>query len=297
MLEPVNKSDTAFGLSQGAGRTENNRRLGLAALAARRKGADGDPSPLSRVSANLSKKFSASEPDMAPGTTANSADDSLAVAPQDVSAGASQATPPIQDSAAPLRPQPQVVPLEPSTVVRDAARAERSQIGLAAVAASRRAAASRANVVQGGQSLSVLRDTSPNVPKLGSSVLQPDGGKRSTSLFDLQSSGEGLVNRLRGQVRPYSPLNASPINLGTDRISGRLGALNSGGPGSGGLDSSSNSGLGSLSGANAQRASLSASLHKNDNSSRLLLSSANPNRTPGGFGQSDINRSAFDLIG
>ena len=292
MLEPVNKSDTGFGLSQGAGRTENNRRLGLAALAARRKGADGDPSPLSRVSANLSKKFSVSEPDMAPGTTANSADDSLAVAPQDVSAGASQATPPTQDSAAPFPPQPQVVPLESSTVVRDAARAERSQIGLAAVAASRRAAASRANVVQGGQSLSVLRDTSPNVPKLGSSVLQPDGGKRSTSLFDLQSSGEGLVNRLRGQVRPYSPLNASPINLGTDRISGGLGALNSGG-----LNSSSNSGLGSLSGANAQRASLSASLHKNDNSSRLLLSSANPNRTPGGFGQSDINRSAFDLIG
>jgi hypothetical protein len=71
--------------------------------------------------------------------------------------------------------------------------------------------------VQNGQSLSALRDTSSGVQQFSSGITQPDGGRRSTSLFDLPSSGQGLVTRLRAQVRSASPLNAFRSSAVTTR--------------------------------------------------------------------------------
>ncbi|MBT6147192.1 MAG: hypothetical protein HOH74_17280 [Gemmatimonadetes bacterium] len=168
---------------------------------------------------------------------------------------------------------------------QSADRSERSKFGLAAISASRRATAQRskaqrANRVQGGQSLSALRDTSSGVQQFSSGLVKPDGGRRSTSMFDLPSSGQGLVSRLRAQVRPTSPLNAlRSFGLGDAK------------------QSSGSISLSSLSSVNSQRAGLRSSFLRNDNASRSLLSATNPNRTTGGFGLTALNRSVFDTIG
>ena len=191
--------------------------------------------------------------------------------------------------------------LEP-TNTPDAASARRvgqnRRFGLATLAASRKAkeggsallarfttklsrsAASRANRVQDGQSLSALRDTSTGVQQFSPGPLQSDGGRRSSSLFGLSNSGQGLVLRLRGQVRPSSPLNALRVG------------------GSGGIQSSGGiSSLTSLHRANAQLSGVRTALTGNDNSSRLLLSASSSSRSLGGFGQAATTRSAFDFIG
>ena len=173
----------------------------------------------------------------------------------------------------------------------------RQRVGLAAVAAAnKRSAASQANRVQDGQSLSALRSTSsaPNgVQQRSSGLVRPDGGQpsRSASLFDLPSSGQGLVDRLRAQVRPSSPLNA----LGSASSSTRSAVTRSvgnqllaGDDPVGGLSSTR---------ANAQRASLQSSFTRIDNSSRFLLSSTNSARSSGGFGLAAISSSVVNLIG
>ncbi|HCL30840.1 MAG TPA: hypothetical protein DIC52_20710 [Candidatus Latescibacteria bacterium] len=173
--------------------------------------------------------------------------------------------------------------LEP-TNTSDAASADRvgqnRRFGLAALAASRKAKEGGSARVQDGQSLSALRDTSTGVQQFSSGPLQSDGGRRSSSLFGLSNSGQGLVLRLRGQVRPSSPLNALRVG------------------GSGGIQSSGGiSSLTSLHRANAQLSGLRTALTGNDNSSRLLLSASSSSRSLGGFGQAATTRSAFDFIG
>ncbi|HJP32568.1 MAG TPA: hypothetical protein QGF95_18650 [Candidatus Latescibacteria bacterium] len=277
MLETANTTDSAPGLARATSRlqrrdssvsaadsTEHNRRFGRAALAARRQATEGGAPTLSSATANPPR--SASSPVRS--TTPSE--------PVDNSTAADAAsTPPAAE--APAAPRPSSAP-PTSALTREAARSERAQVGLAAIAASRRLAASRANSVQNGQSLSALRDTSSGVQQFSSGIVQSDGGRRSTSLFDLPSSGQGLVTRLRGQVRPSSPLTA----LGSSGASSSSSGLRS---------------LSSLSGANAQRAGLRSAFQSNDEGSRLLLSAASPSRTAGGFGLSTLNRSAFDLLG
>ncbi len=271
MLETANTTDSAPGLARATSRlqrrdssvsaadsTEHNRRFGRAALAARRQATEGGAPTLSSATANPPR--SASSPVRS--TTPSE--------PVDNSTAADAAsTPPAAE--APAAPRPSSAP-PTSALTREAARSERAQVGLAAIAAS------RANSVQNGQSLTALRDTSSGVQQFSSGIVQSDGGRRSTSLFDLPSSGQGLVTRLRGQVRPSSPLTA----LGSSGASSSSSGLRS---------------LSSLSGANAQRAGLRSAFQSNDEGSRLLLSAASPSRTAGGFGLSTLNRSAFDLLG
>lgn len=250
--------------------TERTRQAGRAVLAASRLGTESK-SALSRLSASVNRRFNKSQPDNKPASTGGVDSQGfikpLPAADPDDRAGAS--------GKAAADPPPT------SALTSEAARSERARIGLAAVAASSRASASRrANVVQGRSSLSALRDTSSSVRQFSSGVERADGGRRSTSLFDLPSSGQGLVARLRAQVRPSSPLNGL---RGETESSGIL--------------ARSRSGSGSLSAANAQRAGLRSAFHNADNGSRLLLSASTPSRSPGGFGVAAPKRSAFDLIG
>ncbi len=233
MLEPTNTSDAA-----SADRVGQNRRFGLAALAASRKAKEGGSALLARFTTKLSRSASARQQ-------------------------------PSKESAPPT-----------SALSSQSDRADRVQISLATISASRRSAASSANRVQDGQSLSTLRDTSTGVQQFSSGPLQSDGGRRSSSLFGLSNSGQGLVLRLRGQVRPSSPLNALRVG------------------GSGGIQSSGGiSSLTSLHRANAQLSGLRTALTGNDNSSPLLLSASSSSRSLGGFGQAATTRSAFDFIG
>ena len=125
---------------------------------------------------------------------------------------------------------------------------------------NRAAARSAANRVKDGQSLGALKATSgpPGGATTTSSLLAtPDQDRSRTSLFDLPSSGGALIDRMRGQVRPSSPLNgllggsdgpaltgalspASPSGLlGGSNSPTLTGALSSGSPG--GLLGGSNS--------------------------------------------------------
>jgi len=189
---------------------------------------------------------------------------------------------------------------------------------------NRAAARSAANRVKDGQSLGALKATSgPPVGATTTSSLfaTPDQDRSRTSLFNLPSSGGALIDRMRGQVRPSSPLNgllgggdspalAGALNQGS---SGGLlggsdspalgGALNQGssggllggsdGPGllSGfvGIDESNPlSGLGvsplSRTAAQSVTSGLRSSFDRIGNSSRSLLQTNNPLRTDGGFG-------------
>ena len=311
MLELAKNSDASSGPSRAAsqlrnrdslasseGSSEQNRRIGLAALAANRRSPAGSANSVARFAANLTQRYSASDrpPDRASTLqsepsrivpTANTIEASpaqdtidVASAPETTVAAAAAATrAAISRRAAAAAEQ---TPIQPTSALTNVeARSERVTIGLAAIAsASRRSSVQRTNRVQDGQSLSALRDTSSGIQQFSSGITRPDGGRRSTSLFDLPSSGQGLVTRLRAQVRPSSPLNA----------------LRS----SGTSDASPSSGLSSLSSltaANAQRSGLQSSFLSNDRFSRSLLSAANPHRTAGGFGLHTLNRSAFDLIG
>ncbi|MDA0334570.1 MAG: hypothetical protein O2782_05340 [bacterium] len=284
------------------GSSEQNRRFGLAALAANRRSPAGGANPVARFAANLTQRYSVSDraSDRASDTVSAlqsepstivpiadtialpAAQDSIEVesAPQTTVAAAAAATRAVADRRAAAAAEQ--TPIQPvSTLTNVEARSERVTIGLAAIAsASRRSSVQRTNRVQDGQSLSALRDTSSGIQQFSSGITQADGGRRSTSLFDLPSSGQGLVTRLRAQVRPSSPLNALRSSDTSDTS-----------------PSSGLSSLSSLTAANAQRAGLQSNLRSNDRSSRSLLSAANPNRTAGGFGLSTLNRSAFDLIG
>jgi hypothetical protein len=260
MLEPANALENTSGLSRqprqrvsfaSAHSTEQNRRFCLAALAAGRRASDPGQTPLSRGTLNL--------PDTAAGSSSQF-----------------NAPPPPEPASTP--PPPSLPPVEE---VRQKARADRVQAGLAVIAAGRRSAARTAGQLQNGQSLSALRGTSTGVQQFSSGLLQSDGGRSSTSLFDLPSSGQGLINRMRTQVRPSSPLNAL-----RSRDSTQASSL------TGGLRMPS-----SLTGLNTQRASLRRAFQGNDNDSRRLLGISSPNRTSDGFGLSALTDSTFDLIG
>ena len=189
---------------------------------------------------------------------------------------------------------------------------------------NRAAARSAANRVKDGQSLGALKATSgPPVGATTTSSLfaTPDQDRSRTSLFNLPSSGGALIDRMRGQVRPSSPLNgllgggdspalAGALNqgssgglLGGSDSPALAGALNQGssggllggsnGPGllSGfvGIDESNPlSGLGvsplSRTAAQSVTSGLRSSFDRIGNSSRSLLQTNNPLRTDGGFG-------------
>lgn len=268
MLEPANALENTSGLSRqprqrdsfaSTGSTEQNRRFSLAALAGRRA-SDPGQTPLSRGTLNLAPLNTEQDP---PDTAAGSS---------------SQFNAPQPPEPASTPPPPSLPPVEE---VRQKARADRVQAGLAVIAAGRRSAARTAGQLQNGQSLSALRGTSTGVQQFSSGLLQSDGGRSSTSLFDLPSSGQGLINRMRTQVRPSSPLNAL-----RSRDSTQASSL------TGGLRMPS-----SLTGLNTQRASLRRAFQSNDNDSRRLLSISSPNRTSDGFGLSALTDSTFDLIG
>ena len=168
---------------------------------------------------------------------------------------------------------------------------------------NRAAARSAANRVKDGQSLGALKATSgPPVGATTTSSLfaTPDQDRSRTSLFNLPSSGGALIDRMRGQVRPSSPLNGL---LGGGDSPALAGALNQGssggllggsdGPGllSGfvGIDESNPlSGLGvsplSRTAAQSVTSGLRSSFDRIGNSSRSLLQTNNPLRTDGGFG-------------
>jgi hypothetical protein len=104
---------------------------------------------------------------------------------------------------------------------------------------NRAAARSAANRVKDGQSLGALKATSgPPVGATTTSSLfaTPDQDRSRTSLFNLPSSGGALIDRMRGQVRPSSPLNGL---LGGGDSPALAGALNQGSSGGllGGSDS------------------------------------------------------------
>ena len=189
---------------------------------------------------------------------------------------------------------------------------------------NRAAARSAANRVKDGQSLGALKATSgPPVGATTTSSLfaTPDQDRSRTSLFNLPSSGGAPIDRMRGQVRPASPLNgllgggdspalAGALNqgssgglLGGSDSPALAGALNQGssggllggsdGPGllSGfvGIDESNPlSGLGvsplSRTAAQSVTSGLRSSFDRIGNSSRSLLQTNNPLRTDGGFG-------------
>lgn len=152
---------------------------------------------------------------------------------------------------------------------------------------ARRATRVGVNRVKDGLTLSALRATSggPVGAEQTSAILvRPDGGRRNASLFDLPSSGEGLVSRLRAQVRPSSPL-LGLATQGRDPVE----ALSPGGDGAGSLWA--------LDSANAIQASLRSSFLRIDSQSRQLLSAASANRTSGGFGLASITNAAIDLFG
>jgi hypothetical protein len=104
---------------------------------------------------------------------------------------------------------------------------------------NRAAARSAANRVKDGQSLGALKATSgPPVGATTTSSLfaTPDQDRSRTSLFNLPSSGGALIDRMRGQVSPSSPLNGL---LGGGDSPALAGALNQGSSGGllGGSDS------------------------------------------------------------
>jgi hypothetical protein len=147
---------------------------------------------------------------------------------------------------------------------------------------NRAAARSAANRVKDGQSFGALKAASGSslgVTTTSSLVATPDQDRSRTSLFNLPSSGGALIDRMRGQVRPSSPLN------------GLLGG--SDGPGllSGfvGVDESNPlSGLGfsplSRTAVQSVTSVLRSSFDCIGNRSRSLLQTNNPLRTDGGFG-------------
>jgi hypothetical protein len=300
MLEPANNAAAAAGLTRAAERTsssttEGTRRFGLAALTAARRGATPLPAGLSRGRLNVPSRDSAEvepataatqdraaqRPEPARPQPAQAETPTAAEPAADVTATPAEEAAPATAPAAPTLSSGRFVeptPLPPVEQVREEARNDRSQAALQLVTAQRqalasRAAASRSNRVQSGSGLSALRDTTgPGPLRASTSLLRSDGEARGTSLFDLPSSGQGLLGRLNGRSTSASPLNA----LRND---------------------DEQSGLRSLSGVNSQRAGLRSLFQSNDDDSRRLLSLSNPNRTTGGFGLASATRSALDLIG
>lgn len=159
---------------------------------------------------------------------------------------------------------------------------------------NRAAKRSQGNRVQDGQTLATLQATggAPAGQKSTSSLLATrDEEKSRTSLFDLPSSGGAVIDRMRAQVRPSSPLNGL---LGGEDGPGALSSFI-------GIDKSDPlSGLGrtpmSLSAAQSLAAGLRSSFTRIGNSSRSLMQMNNPLRSSGGFGL-QLPTSSFSVLG
>lgn len=106
-----------------------------------------------------------------------------------------------------------------------------------------------------------------------------DGGRRSRSVFDLPTSGQAFLERLRGQSRNASPLLGA--FSGTRETGNGSGILTSGR---------------SLAALQAQNASLQPRFQRLDSTSRFLLAQANANRSNQGFG-TNLLSSSISLIG
>ena len=125
--------------------------------------------------------------------------------------------------------------------------------------------------VRDGLTLPILRATggppAASVSSRSSGPTLSDGGRRRSSLFDLPTSGQGFLERLKGQTRSASPL---------------LGAFSATAGGSA-------SGLGppthgnSLSVLQNRNAGLQPKFQRLDNSSRFLLAQSNASRFNEGF--------------
>ena len=129
------------------------------------------------------------------------------------------------------------------------------------------------NRVKDGLTLGTLKSTS-GPP--GGTVSRSSGtslagsavrsGRRSSSLYDLSSSGEGVLARMRGQTRSTSPL--SGLSAGNQSSGGAVSDL---------------SGR-RLSATNSLRAQLRSGFQRIDGRSRFLAAQANPQRAGSGFG-------------
>ena len=147
------------------------------------------------------------------------------------------------------------------------------------------------NRVKGNLTLSPLRATSTpafSVISRSSGPTASDGGRRSTSLFDLPRSGQSLLGKLGVQTRPSNPLTAG-LSGNRSSDSKRQGLLNF-------TRASSSKALGLR--LDSARALLSQQRNKStfiDNRSRFLLASSNPRR-PNAFGIKLLN-STLSLLG
>ena len=147
-----------------------------------------------------------------------------------------------------------------------------------------------AHPLKGNLSLSSLRATAgppAGVRSRSSGVTQVDGGRRSTSLFDLPRSGQGFLSRLTAQVRPPNPLIAGLSRLNRP-ASSSLSVLST-------RDRNPTLGrsIASASSLISQQRVKSLFL---DGHSRFLLAQSNANRTNRGFGV-NLNFPTFSILG
>lgn len=91
-------------------------------------------------------------------------------------------------------------------------------------------------------------------------------GRRSSSLYDLSSSGEGVLSRMRGQTRSASPLTG--LSAGNESSAGGIGDLS----------------RRRLSATNSLQAQMRTSFRRLDGRGRFLAAQANPQRAGTGFG-------------
>ena len=134
--------------------------------------------------------------------------------------------------------------------------------------------------VRDGLTLPTLRATGgppASVSSRSSGPTLTDGGRRRSSVFDLPTSGQGFLERLKGQAKSASPLLGAFSASAGSRTSG------SGAPTRGS----------SLTVLQNQNASLQPKFQRLDNSSRFLPAQSNENRFNEGFElislSSDIN--------
>ena len=148
-----------------------------------------------------------------------------------------------------------------------------------------------ANRVKGNLTLAPLRATSRPaslVTSRSSGASKSDGGRRSTSIFDLPRSGQNLVSKLGAQTRPTSPLTAGLTgNRSSDNK--RQGLLSFTRP-----TSSKSLGL-RLDSARSLISQQRITSIRIDNRSRFLLASSNLRR-PNAFGIKLFN-SSLSLFG
>ena len=136
--------------------------------------------------------------------------------------------------------------------------------------------------VRDGLTLTTLRATGgPPAGALtrSSGPMLPDGGRRRGSVFDLPTSGQGFLERLRGQARNASPLLGA--FSGTRETRDGSGILTSGR---------------SLAALQAQSAMLQSRFRRLDSTSRFLLAQANSSRPNQGFA-TNLLSSSSSLLG